>query len=156
MELVKLLKPRIQIAGARLAFVAGGPQQSFTHVKSELEALGVEALTIEEVLGSVTYLPLNPGEAYGYLRIFPTDPGTLRPTDIAVFNELPLDLTVVAGTMTRAYQDVTSHVNLKSKERGTPNMVLRDAASDRGELAPFKLLQNGQFVLKQSREFHGH
>ena len=43
-------------------------------------------------------------------------------------DELPLDLSVVAGTITRVFQDVTSHVNLKSKERGTPNMVLRSAS----------------------------
>nr|MBP9113316.1 hypothetical protein [Polyangiaceae bacterium] len=36
------------------------------------------------------------------------------------------DLSVVAGTITKVFQDVTSHVNLKAKERGTPNMVLRD------------------------------
>ena len=31
--------------------------------------------------------------------------------------------------ITRAVQDSNSHVNLKSKERGTPNMVLRDAGT---------------------------
>ncbi len=32
----------------------------------------------------------------------------------------------MAATITEVYQDVTSHVNLKSKERGTPNMMCRD------------------------------
>ena len=85
-----------------------------------------------------TYLPLNPGEAWGYLRIFPRGPRRpARPTDIPVFDELPLDLSVVAGVLTRAFQDTNSHVNLKSKERGTPNMVLRDAGPDHPRLAPF-------------------
>ena len=134
---VEVLRPRITIKNVRLAVVATGPQQTFDRVKDRLRALGVEPMTIDQVLGSVKYLPLNAGEAWGYLRVFPKDYGTLRPTDIPVFDELPLDLSVVAGTITRAYQDVTSHVNLKSKERGTPNMVLRDASAEHPELSAF-------------------
>jgi hypothetical protein len=137
-ELIKTIKTAFNIPGARMAFVAGGPQQSFATVKPQLQALGYEAMTIEQILGSVKYLPLNPGEAWGYLRIFPQDLGNLRPTDIVVFDELPLDLSVVAGTITKVFQDVTSHVNLKSKERGTPNMVFRDASPTNAVLAPFK------------------
>jgi hypothetical protein len=136
-ELVRVLKAQFRIPNARMAFVAGGPQQSFVRVKAQLASMGFEALTIEQVLGDVKYLPLNPGEAFGYLRIFPQDLGNIRPSDIVVFNELPLDLSVVAGTITKVFQDVTSHVNLKSKERGTPNMVFRDAALDNAKLDPF-------------------
>ncbi len=137
LELARVLKAQFSIPGARMAFVASGPQQTFARVMPQLQAIGFDALTIEQVLGNVKYLPLNPGEAWGYLRIFPADAGELRPTDIPVFDELPLDLTVVAGTITRTFQDVTSHVNLKSKERGTPNMVMRDAAPTNAQLAPF-------------------
>jgi hypothetical protein len=136
-ELAKTLKPKFAIPGARMAWVSGGSQQTFDRVKPQLAALGYEAFTIEQVLGNVKFLPLNPGEAWGFLRIFPK-PGDLRPTDIPVFDELPLDLSVVAGTITRAFQDVTSHVNLKSKERGTPNMVLREASPTNPQLAAFK------------------
>ncbi len=133
----RIVKARVRIPGARFAFVATGPQQTFARVEGALRAIQVEPMTIEQILGDVRYLPLNPGEAWGYLRIFPRDQSLLRPTDIPVFDELPLDLSVVAGTITRSFQDVTSHVNLKSKERGTPNMMLRDAAPDSPELAPF-------------------
>ncbi len=88
------------------------------------------------MLGSIRYLPLNAGEAWGYLRIFPAPGQRLAPTDIPVFEELPLDLSVVAGVITKAVQDSNSHVNLKSKERGTPNMVLRDAGPANARLAP--------------------
>jgi len=90
-------------------------------VRDRLAKAGIRALTIDQVLGSITYLPLNAGAAWGYLRIF-LDRKTLTPQDIPVFAELPLDLSVVAGVITRAVQDSNSHVNLKSKERGTPNM----------------------------------
>lgn len=136
-DLVDVLRKQLKIPNMRMAFVAGGPQQTFATVKDALKTRGYDALTIEQVLGAVKYLPLNPGEAWGYLRIFPKDLGEIRPTDIVVFDELPLDLSVVAGTMTRVFQDVTSHVNLKSKERGTPNMVLRDASPTNAQLQPW-------------------
>lgn len=137
LQAARMLRPQIRIPGVKLAFVATGPQQTFARVAPELRQLGIEPMTIEQVLGSVKYLPLNAGEAWGYLRMFPQDQKQLRPTDIPVFQELPLDLAVVAGTITKSFQDVTSHVNLKSKERGTPNMVLRDASPQHPALAPF-------------------
>ncbi len=125
------------IDDARLAFVPTGPQQTFATVGARLSAAGVQTLSLDEVLGALDYIPMQVGEAWGYLRIFPTDHDALSAIDIPVFDELPLDLTVVAGTITRAVQDASSHINLKSKERGTPNMVLRSAAPDHAELAKF-------------------
>jgi hypothetical protein len=137
LEAVKIIKGAFKIPGAKLAFVATGPQQTTDSVKSQIEALGVSIYSIDQILGSVNYFPINPGEAWGTLRVFPQNVDDLRPTDIPVFDELPLDLGVVAGAVTKVYQDVTSHVNLKSKERGTPNMVLRDASPTNTVLAPF-------------------
>ncbi len=130
LEIVKVVTRSFKIKGARVLFVAGGPQQTTRRVTADLAALGVEAKTIEDMLAGVNYMPLNPGEAWGYLRLFPQDLLELRPSDIPVFDELPLDLSVVQGTITQVFQDVTSHVNLKAKERGTPNMVLRDVKTN--------------------------
>ena len=137
LDIVGAVQPFLQIPGARVGFVAIGPQQTTTTVDAAIEALGIENLTLDEVFGSLTYIPMQLGEAWGYLRMFPADMNALSATDIPVFDELPLDLTVVAGTITRAVQDASSHINLKSKERGTPNMVLRDASPSNDALAPF-------------------
>ena len=134
---VSQVKEQITIPGARFAFVPTGSQQTTAIVIDELTAACVEVLTLDQILGSIQYLPLNTGEAWGHLRIFPPDNDELRPTDIPVFEELPLDLSVVAGVFTKAVQDTNSHVNLKSKERNTPNAVLRDAGPDNPRLAPF-------------------
>ncbi len=134
---VKALKPKIRIPGVKLAFVATGPQQTTKTVASSFTSLKVENLTLDGVLGSLEYLPMQLGEAWGYLRIFPQDQDQLSAVDIPVFDELPLTLTVVAGTVTKAVQDASSHINLKSKERGTPNMVLRTAGPTHPELAAF-------------------
>jgi len=137
LDAMKIVKKAFQVPNAKLAFVATGPQQTTATIKSGLTALGMKNTSVDEILGSLTYLPLNPGEAWGYLRIFPSDTDALTPLDIAVLDDLPLDLAVVSGVITRAYQDASSHVNLKSKERGTPDMVLRDASPTNAKLKPF-------------------
>lgn len=129
------VRSAITIEGARFAFVATGQQQTVSTVASDLSAAGIEVIPVDQILGSITFLPMNLGEAWGYLRIFPASNDELSPADIPVFDELPLDLSVVAGVITRTVQDANSHVNLKSKERGTPNMVLRDAGPDNPRLA---------------------
>lgn len=136
-DAVLVIAQQIALPGSSIAFVQTGTQQTTVRVASDLTASGIEVLTLDDILGAVTYIPLNQGEAWGYLRIFPTDPDELRPTDIVVLDELPLDLSVVAGVLTRAVQDTNSHVNLKSKERNTPNAVLRDAGPQHPRLAPF-------------------
>ena len=129
---------QVRIPGASLAFVQTGSQQTTATIGDALRAAGLGSFTLDQVLGSIRYLPLNAGEAWGHLRIFPTPGQRLAPTDIPVFEELPLDLSVVAGVITKAVQDSNSHVNLKSKERGTPNMVLRDAGPDHPRLQPWR------------------
>lgn len=137
LNLVKEVKAGLQIPDAKIAFVATGDQQTVDSVKPQLDALGVLTLNLKTLLGSVTYFPMNQGEAWGYLRVFPKDETSLEARDIPVFDELPLDLTVVAASITRAFQDSNSHINLKSKERNTPNMVLRDAGPDHPVLRKF-------------------
>ncbi len=136
-DAVLLIAEQIALPGMALAFVQAGTQQTTARVASDLAAAGIEVLTLDDILGSVTYIPLNQGEAWGWLRIFPADPDELRPTDVVVLDQLPLDLSVVAGVLTCAVQDTNSHVNLKSKERNTPNAVLRDAGPEHPRLAPF-------------------
>ncbi|WP_243076531.1 PEP/pyruvate-binding domain-containing protein [Microbacterium sp. SS28] len=136
-EAVSIVRARIGIPSSRFAFVPTGAQQTTDTVGPDLAGLEVEVLPLDRILGAIDYVPLNVGEAWGHLRIFPEDRDALTATDIPVFDELPLDLSVVAGVITKAVQDTNSHVNLKSKERDTPNAVLRSAALDHPRLAPF-------------------
>jgi len=77
------------------------------------------------------------GVAYGYLKYISKD-DMLRNTDvytslntesIPVFQSLPLDLTVVAGVISEQPQTDLDHINLKSKQRNTPNMVFPNIMS---------------------------
>ncbi|WP_345801339.1 PEP/pyruvate-binding domain-containing protein [Microbacterium sp. AZCO] len=157
-DAITLLLAAIPIAGASFAFVPTGSQQTTATVADRLSELGAPVLPIDRILDGIRYIPLNTGEAWGYLRIFPPDNDDLSPADIPVFDELPLDLSVVAGVLTHAVQDTNSHVNLKSKERQTPNAVLRDAAPDHPRLAPFAgqpvhfVVGKDDFVLEASTD----
>lgn len=132
---LEMVRQTFKIAASAMAFVTTGEQQSAAGVEERVAAMGFRLLTIDDVLGSLDYLALNAGSAVGFLRVFPESVDDLKPTDIAVFQDLPLDLAVVSGVITKAYQDPNSHVNLKSRERGTPNMVLRSASKELAALA---------------------
>jgi hypothetical protein len=126
-ETAAALRRAFRIPGARMAFVAGGPQQTFDNVKGELADLGFEALTLDEAMALADYAALTPGEAWGTLRLSAADAEQLAPTDIAVFDTPPDHPPMVAGTITQGPQNAVSPTNLAAHSRGTPNMVLRHA-----------------------------
>lgn len=134
---ISAVREHFHVEGARVGFVATGSQQHADTIDTALAAIEVENLTIDGVLGQLDFIPMQLGEAWGYLRVFPENNDALSALDIPVFATLPLDLTVVAATITKDVQDASSHVNLKAKERGTPNMVLRSAALDHAVLREF-------------------
>jgi hypothetical protein len=84
-----------------------------------------------ELFGHVTYQALEPGEAFGYLRIFAPgvaiDASTLRPFDVVVIGTLPEDLPVVSGVISEELQAPLGHINVLCHNRKTPNMSVRDA-----------------------------
>lgn len=125
---VTALQKVMNISKQNLAIILNSDHQKIDSLKPWLAAQGITTFTMEIILSGIPFIGLNPGTAYGFLRVFPKNEEDLEPYDIPVFDSLPLDLSVVAGTISTEYQDVGSHVNLKSKERGTPNMVARDPA----------------------------
>jgi hypothetical protein len=142
------VKPHLGLLGKeRVAFCrtadATMPNQKTVQVAQQINALGFEILDVSDMWGkrkniSTDLGPLPPdqffwamhmGETWGYLKLYPQTAEELEPYDIPVFNVLPLDLGVVAGVITTVQQTVASHVNLKSNERNTPNMVLTNTTA---------------------------
>lgn len=127
-----LLKAAVTVKQAlhfneNMSVILYGSQQTVKTVAQHLQDLQIPVRHIEDIVGSVPVVPMNRGDAWGYLRLSPpVATENLKPDDIVLFKELPLDLSVVAGVITEAVQDGGSHVNLKSKERNTPNVVVRD------------------------------
>ncbi len=91
---------------------------------------GVKSVTQEALLREQPFLPLNPGQARGRLRIVTSVDNTpdLARDDIVVLDEVPIWLPPVAGLITQRPSTLLSHVNLLAKGWGVPNAYVRDAA----------------------------
>lgn len=96
---------------------------------------------------------MNAGEAVGQLVYLTADDvvsetpkyKNLSPLSIPVFGELPLDLAVVAGSITLKQQNLLSHVQLKSRARQTPNLDI-SALQGGVENELFHGLQDGDWI----------
>ncbi|MGE3975001.1 MAG: PEP/pyruvate-binding domain-containing protein [Bdellovibrionales bacterium] len=113
---------------------------------------------------------MNPGEAVGQLvyltsqDVISESPKfkSLNPLSIPVFEELPMDLSVVAGSITLKQQNLLSHVQLKSRARKTPNLDISKLAGGFNNelLKPFAdaawirmlLTADGKITLEPSTE----
>ncbi len=81
----------------------------------------------------VTYQALNHGTGYGVLRFIPALDLSEQSIDIntiVVTDAVPNDIAFTRGLITEAFQTPLAHVNVLSKNRGTPNMALTDARAD--------------------------
>jgi len=86
-----------------------------------------------ELYKGISFQALNPGIAYGTLRLMTPEELAATPVsfkDILVLTRLPNDLPVVGGTITEEFQTPLAHVNLAARTRGTPNMALLEASQD--------------------------
>ena len=86
----------------------------------------------------IQFQALTEGVGFGVLTYVPADDLGATPLGrdvIVVTDDVPNDIPLVGGLVTEALQTPLAHVNILSKNRGTPNMALRDARSD-AELEP--------------------
>ena len=106
----------------------------------------VKVISTDELYAGVDYQALNPADSYGQLRFATAaqlESGAvyLSYRDIVVLDDVPNDIAVAMGIITAAFQTPLSHVNVLSKNRGTPNMALRGAFD-----APALRALEGQWV----------
>ncbi len=92
-----------------------------------------QVLLTRDLAANLSYLAFNPGEAVGYIKFiskadYESGKVLLGPSDIAVFDQVPNDIGLVAGVITIDLQTALSHVNVKSINRGTLNAYLKDPA----------------------------
>jgi len=105
-------------------------------VSAEAEKLSdkVKIITTDELFAGIDYQPLNLAESYGFLRYATIDDleeGKVSFRDIVVLESVPYDISVVMGIITAEFQTPLSHVNVLSRNRGTPNMGLRNAQDNK-------------------------
>jgi hypothetical protein len=90
----------------------------------------IPVVTSEALFAGQTYQPLNAATGYGVLRFrrsaqLAAEPPL--PTELVVLDRVPADIPVVGGIITGEFQTPLSHINILAKNRGTPNMALRNA-----------------------------
>jgi hypothetical protein len=96
----------------------------------EAEKSGVENVKTADLFKGINFIPLNTGDAEGYVQIIRADNKAvpcLDHTSIVVYERLPNDLPLVGGAITVEVQTPLSHVNVKSINRGTINFYWKDA-----------------------------
>ncbi len=90
----------------------------------------VQIITTDEFYEGIDYQALNYGTTLGRL-VFITakelETQYVGFRDIAVLDQVPNDISVVAGIITQKFQTPLAHINVLSQNRGTPNMALRGA-----------------------------
>lgn len=116
-----------------------GPKLVF-HPTSEAVAVTAKTLpstipirSTDDIYAGIDYQPLNLGESVGKLRF--VQAAALEHTylgfrDIVVLDNVPNDISVVAGLITQDFQTPLSHVNVLAQNRKTPNMGLRNATTN--------------------------
>lgn len=98
----------------------------------------VKTVSTEELYADTNYQALNLGTCVGRLRFMTasqlsTEYVSYR--DIVVLDRVPNDISVVLGIITAEFQTPLSHINVLSQNRGTPNMALKGADTDKDLLA---------------------
>lgn len=87
----------------------------------------------DDIYKGRSYVSLNKGGTYGYLRKVDTSAFkkyNFDKHDIALLNGLPNQLPVVAGVLTVPFQTPLCHISLLCRNRGTPNATFRGAWTD--------------------------
>ncbi len=116
--------------GPELAFHP--TSQALTLEAAELPA-SIPVVTTDELYAGIDYQPLSLGTAVGRLHITTAAAIETEYTsfqDIVILDEAPNDISVVQGIVTAEFQTPLSHINVLSRNRGTPNMGLRGATTD--------------------------
>ena len=89
----------------------------------------INILLEDDFISDTPFVPLNPAEGYGLLRIMDTDERP-NPRDVVLYDVIPNEMPRVAGIITTAPQTPLSHVNLRAIQDGIPNAFIRDAVDD--------------------------
>lgn len=96
----------------------------------------IPIVSTDALFEGIVYQPLNVGTTVGMLAFHTAeevDGNYTNAREVVVLDDVPNDISIVAGIITSNYQTPLSHINVLSVNRGTPNMGLI-GASDNAEL----------------------
>ena len=105
-------------------------------VQTEADKLpdSIKMISTEQLYNNIDYQPLNLGASMGRLKFVTAreleDSVYVGFRDIIVLDAVPNDISVTSGIITQTFQTPLAHINVLSRNRGTPNMGLRGAFND--------------------------
>ena len=89
----------------------------------------IPIISSDEIHAGQNYQALNEARSYGYLtrlNVNEVEGSYISRRAIVLTNGVPNNISVVAGIITTDFQTPLSHINVLSRNRGTPNMALRN------------------------------
>ncbi len=135
-EMVKtchdVLMEKMPVLKGKIGYFPRGERASAT-CEAEQEKYDSASLEIyrdgDLVSADVAYLPLNPGESFGRLRLMKFDEHP-SPRDVVLYEQLPNEMPRVAGIITAVRQTPLSHVNLRAVQDKIPNAFIIEASEN--------------------------
>ncbi|HEY0706755.1 MAG TPA: lamin tail domain-containing protein [Polyangia bacterium] len=108
----------------------------------------------------ITFQAVTPGIGYGVLQFMPAAElarARLGIGVIVVTDDVPLDVPLLGGLITEAFQTPLAHVSVLTRNRGTPNLALKNARTDERLLPWFNRLVrldvgNGTFSIREATQ----
>lgn len=122
---LRLIRAGMPFAGERVLYHPIGETQVRIYMdeREQFDSSGVRTISTSDLFNGVDYAALNTGEACGRLTDGSSG-GTFSPRDIVVFQSIPNDIGHLAGMVTTIPQTPLSHINLKARQNGTPNVYI--------------------------------
>ncbi len=126
-------------------------------VAQDLEGV-IPMIDRDAIYADQVYQPLHLAQSYGYLRrkdAAAAETEFHNVHDIVLTNDVPNNISVVAGIITTTFQTPLSHINVLSQNRNTPNMALKSGWEDprlldlEGKLVYFEVKAD-TFILKEA------
>ena len=97
--------------------------------KAKYDAAAFRVYLDKDFLSDIAFLPLNPGETFGRLRLMDLDEiPSVR--DVVLYKSLPNEMPRSAGIITSVRQTPLSHVNLRAIQDNVPNAYIVDAENN--------------------------
>jgi len=121
----------------------------------------IKIITTDELYAGIQFQPLNVATSMGRLVfITASDLETeyVGFRDIVVLDAVPNDISVTSGIITQSFQTPLAHINVLSRNRGTPNMGLRGAYTDsllrslEGKWVRFEVTANSWNISEVSKD----
>ena len=154
-ELYRVVQEHFELAKIHFMPTSEAHKELGEQVRDSISVIDREVVDQGQV-----YQPLNLATNYGYVvfeeKVEAETPGLDKRT-IVVTKGVPNDIPVVAGIITQDFQTPLSHVNILSKNRGTPNMGLKGAWENdtlralEGKLVKF-VVESEQYTIQEATE----